>query len=154
MTSQTVSIPFPQRGDSVEALLARGQLRRTYGVGLTLASRNTATYSTAIETYGFNRLFLYMNTTVSGGGTGILPIVQYQNPSSGTWHTLTQVSGFLTGLGWFLYGVGPGAYGTHSSMSSGLQGHANLQLPGTIRVGIAWGSVTFYTSELHWELLS
>jgi hypothetical protein len=156
MTPQTITLPLPQQGDRVEQLLARLGTRRIYGTALALAARNATTYSSDIVTAGFNRLFIYMNTTVAGGGTGIRPIVRFKNEVSGQYHTLTEASTFLTGTGWFNYCVGPNNFSTHFNMGtgSGIQGYANLQLPGVLSVGLAFGSVNTYTTELHYELLS
>lgn len=63
MTPQTITLPLPQQGDRVEQLLARLGTRRIYGTALALAARNATTYSSDIVTAGFNRLFIYMNTT-------------------------------------------------------------------------------------------
>lgn len=153
MTAQS-NTPIPQQGDRVEQILARLATRRIIGTALALAARNATTFSADIPTAGFERLFIYMNTTVAGGGTGIRPSVRFKNEVSGQYHQLTEVSSFLTGTGWFIYAVGPNTFATGSGMGNNLQGHANLQLPGIISLGLTFGSVNTYTTELHYELLS
>jgi hypothetical protein len=149
--AQSIATRVPQRGDTLEALVARGLKSSSYGHALALATRSVSTFSSDIETTGFSTLIYRLNITNFGGGTGVAPIIQMVDPTTGQASTLASVA-LLTGLGWWFYAVGRGI-GTLSGMSSGLQGYAALPLPSIIRCGLIWGSPNFHDLEVTYELV-
>lgn len=105
-----VSTRLPQQGDGPELLLARLLTTHLRETVIPNSSAN-ATRSTGVLTArGFRGMLIHLDITAYGGGGGILPAIDAEDPTTGRWATLVTLNGggWLTGPGNYVVSYGPG----------------------------------------------
>lgn len=151
--AQSIATRVPQRGDTPEALLARGFYPYLEGVALARAARNTSTSSATIESLGFRGILIDVYMWTTGGAGGVLPVLSAPNSFSASWAQFAVLdSGYVqaNNTGWH-YQFGPG-YLLYSAGGGG-GGLTGGRLPPRFRITMAHSSANPYDYAVNYTLL-
>ncbi len=153
MTNSTIPKRCAQRGDSLEALVAKQVGVPVTGTLLASAARTASTSTASFDASGFRTLVLFLNISAASGTGGLRLFVEYQDPISGLWRTPIVVpSSAVTSIQLVPVCVGPGLGSLSSGASVSAGGIVGLPLSSAMRITVSHSDGSSYTYSLGYEL--
>jgi hypothetical protein len=160
MTDLQITTLVPQTSDNERMLLARllqganGGLA-IRGTALTAATRSATTAATQFNGTGYKGLIAYLNLYTASGTGGLLVVLQYLDPVTGSWmngpfapSTAKTTTGTFCVM--FAEGISAGTGGTINTSQSADRG---AMLGQQVRLMVSHGDATNYGYSLGYELI-
>jgi hypothetical protein len=149
----------PETGDTLERLMAKllssANRSTVRGTALAAATRSATTAATQFDGTGYKGLIAYLNLYTASGTGGLLVVLQYLDPVSGSWMNgpfAPSTAKTTTGTFCVMFGEGIAA-GTGGTINTAQSADRGAMLGQQVRLMVSHGDATNYGYSLGYELI-